>query len=789
MSFKTGDITRGGQLALLRFRMFMQINNVLFYYVVIGWLLIVSCVIYLRLNTEVFYNGVHFWWAQSLIPFTEIMKSPPTFELWYKGKTYIFTWEQMLTDPYAVWCGLKLRDEVVTCLLVSSVLVAAFYGVVFFVLARIGRGQSGDEIIAGRTFEPVKTVARMLRQRGEASDMVIDKLPLKKDAEIQNFAMHGTVGTGKSTLIRKKLLHLKRKGAPVILYDKGCTFVEEFYDPERGDILLNPHDKRCPHWDMWGECQNLPDFESMTETLIPMGNTADPFWQGSARTIFAEGAERMRNDKDRSYNKFLRTLLSVGLDKLRAYLDGTPAATLVDGSIEKTAISIRSVLTNYVKSMRYLQGTDDPDKPRFTIREWMKENADKARPAWLFITSNERYHESLKPLISMWLGIASTNLLSLEPSRRRRIWFVYDEIPSLHKLPSLPRVLAEGRKFGGCFVLGFQSFAQMEEAYGHDFAKAIYDLLNTKYFFRSPSAEVAKHVATDLGEVVRKRFSEQTSFGSEQVRDGISYGKDEERVLIKSYSDVQKLNDLECFVTLPGDYPITKLKLKFTRLPVVAEALIERDIITALDPQIEMSLVSIESEERKAVQGLFESDPKPAQESPLREKAAAVFSDKAEATASQGLPDEQKQKRPRKTRQKKTHLVAVEGLKDGEQLDTRTGEIVKVAPASGVDLDIGEVGNVKPRTSAGVDEAAALQRNNPPPTDEDDDSTDAAVVAGGGRQNEIPITQAPVTLSPENERNVADDYGDYEQYLSETRQRIELEERNFIPTHGNEPEM
>lgn len=143
MSFKTGDITRGGQLALLRFRMFMQINNVLFYYVVIGWLLIVSCVIYLRLNTEVFYNGVHFWWAQSLIPFTEIMKSPPTFELWYKGKTYIFTWEQMLTDPYAVWCGLKLRDEVVTCLLVSSVLVAAFYGVVFSCLHVLAVDKAG----------------------------------------------------------------------------------------------------------------------------------------------------------------------------------------------------------------------------------------------------------------------------------------------------------------------------------------------------------------------------------------------------------------------------------------------------------------------------------------------------------------------------------------------------------------------------------------------------------------------------------------------------------------------
>lgn len=49
----------------------------------------------------------------------------------------------------------------------------------------------------------------------------------------------------------------------------------------------------------------------------------DPFWQGSARTIFAEGAERMRHDEDRSYNKFLRTLLAIQLDQLRAFLAGT----------------------------------------------------------------------------------------------------------------------------------------------------------------------------------------------------------------------------------------------------------------------------------------------------------------------------------------------------------------------------------------------------------------------------------------------------------------------------------
>jgi type IV conjugative transfer system coupling protein TraD len=418
--------------------------------------------------------------------------------------------------------------------------------------------------------------------------------------------------------MRKKLLRLREAGVPVIIYDKGNTFVEEFFD-ESIDTLLNPMDRRCANWDMWAECPTLPDLEAVTETLIPMGNSGDPFWQGSARTIFAEGAEQMRSDKKRTYNSFLRTLLAIKLDKLRDFLAGTPASTLVDGSIEKTAISIRSVLTNYVKSLRYLQGIDREGKKPFTIREWMQGNSDKKRSGWLFITSNQRHHESLKPLISMWLGIASGHLLSLHENRYRRVWFFYDELPSLHKLPNLPYIIAEARKYGGCFVLGFQSYAQLEETYGPKFAAAIYDLLNTKFFFRSPSAAIAKFVEEDIGQTVRKRFSEQTSFGTDEVRDGISYGKDEERVSIVSYSDVQGLEDLQCFVTLPGKYPVVRLTLKYQPLPKVAEGILERDVKTSLDPEIEQEISQQESSERQAARKLFipsdtqvKSDPAPA---------------------------------------------------------------------------------------------------------------------------------------------------------------------------------
>jgi type IV conjugative transfer system coupling protein TraD len=619
MSLKGRDITQGGQVTFMRFRMFLQVNNILFYYVFLGWLGLSGFIIYIRLNTQTFLNGLVYWWSHTLIPFGSIIRKPPVYPVRYYGNTLYYTYDKILTDKYTVWCGITLRNELILSGLFASIITFIVVIGIFWYIGRVGKKASDNEITGGRILEDnPKVVARLMRRRGTASHIVIDGLPIVKDSEIQNFAMHGTVGTGKSTLMRKKLLRLREAGVPVIIYDKGNTFVEEFFD-ESIDTLLNPMDRRCANWDMWAECPTLPDLEAVTETLIPMGNSGDPFWQGSARTIFAEGAEQMRSDKKRTYNSFLRTLLAIKLDKLRDFLAGTPASTLVDGSIEKTAISIRSVLTNYVKSLRYLQGIDREGKKPFTIREWMQGNSDKKRSGWLFITSSQRHHESLKPLISMWLGIASGNLLSLHENRYRRVWFFYDELPSLHKLPNLPYIIAEARKYGGCFVLGFQSYAQLEETYGPKFAAAIYDLLNTKFFFRSPSAAIAKFVEEDIGQTVRKRFSEQTSFGTDEVRDGISYGKDEERVSIVSYSDVQGLEDLQCFVTLPGKYPVVRLTLKYQPLPKVAEGILERDVKTSLDPEIEQEISQQESSERQAARKLFipsdtqvKTDPAPA---------------------------------------------------------------------------------------------------------------------------------------------------------------------------------
>ncbi|HGX4305918.1 TPA: conjugal transfer pilus acetylase TraX [Escherichia coli] len=321
--------------------------------------------------------------------------------------------------------------------------------------------------------------------------------PVIRDSEIQNFCLHGTVGAGKSEVIRRLANYARQRGDMVVIYDRSGEFVKSYYDPSI-DKILNPLDARCAAWDLWKECLTQPDFDNTANTLIPMGTKEDPFWQGSGRTIFAEAAYLMRNDPNRSYSKLVDTLLSIKIEKLRTFLRNSPAANLVEEKIEKTAISIRAVLTNYVKAIRYLQGIEHNGDP-FTIRDWMRGVREDQKNGWLFISSNADTHASLKPVISMWLSIAIRGLLAMGENRNRRVWFFCDELPTLHKLPDLVEILPEARKFGGCYVFGIQSYAQLEDIYGEKAAATLFDVMNTRAFFRSPGQrDIIKTVALVL---------------------------------------------------------------------------------------------------------------------------------------------------------------------------------------------------------------------------------------------------------------------------------------------------
>src|SRR3546814_19876886 len=103
----------------------------------------------------------------------------------------------------------------------------------------------------------------------------------------------------------------------------------------------------------------------------------------------------------------------------------------------------------------YLDVNDD----RLWFRDWgATEGDDSGR----FVTVKADQLPSLRPLITVWLDIAISAIMSLKPDQQRRLYCVIAELPSLQKLPSLSDFLARARNYGGRGILGFQSYPQLQ---------------------------------------------------------------------------------------------------------------------------------------------------------------------------------------------------------------------------------------------------------------------------------------------------------------------------------------
>ncbi|MBM6608350.1 type IV conjugative transfer system coupling protein TraD [Enterobacteriaceae bacterium RIT814] len=604
MSFAGKNLTQGGQMTAYRWRMFLQVNNWISFWVFMLFAGLAAIIFFLSIPRETLDNGSLWWFAWMNNSFIDLVPSSTAklydVHYWYAPTAtqmvLKMTLPQVYADPYMQAMGNQLQNELTWAAICSGIFSAVvFMGAIWFITG-IGRRESEDEYISGMqlTDKPAE-VNRLLRKSGELSDLRVGDLHMVRMAEVMNFLMHGTIGVGKSTLIRWLLDYIRKRGDRAIIYDSGCTFTETHYNPKT-DIILNAHDERCANWQLWGECVDAVDYDNMAASLIPVEGDSDPFWVSSSRTIFADLAIRMSVDPDKSIEKFLKTLLSLSMKSLRDYLANTPSANLVEEKIEKTAISIRSVVTNYAKALRYLQGLDDGSKPPFTIREWMTQ--ERYDSSWLFISTQARHRKSVRPLISLWVSLATMMLQSMGENSDRRVWFIIDETPSLQRIPELAETLAEARKFGGCFVLGMQNMAQLVHVYGRELARSIFDLMNTRMYGRSPSAEMAKVVEEELGNQRRRKIREQNSYGLDQVRDGVSLGKDEVHDPIVDYDKVMSLPNLSFYVRLPGEYPVVRLKLKYREQKKRHPGLIERNIRDALSPELEKV---IQENERSAV--------------------------------------------------------------------------------------------------------------------------------------------------------------------------------------------
>lgn len=582
--------TRGGQITFHSIRMFFQVNNTLVYAAIWSVIALTGVLTWLRAPDNAFWSVFYYWRNHTYASFGHDLNSEVT--TFWSGKRYVGTLASQLENTQLI----DLYDNVIRQTQINFLIAI---GIAFTILMlamiffkRQGEKQSEDFHVRGFRYAEPKVLTNDLKKRakklkkqgignGRISDFKVDGQALfKHEFEVQHMLIDGTTGAGKSVMLRKLLRWIRKRGDKAIIYDKGCTFTNKFFDPTQ-DTLLNPFDERCANWDVWCDAKDASDFENIANALIPQHGEGDPFWVDSARTIFSSAAYRMSQDeKPCSTARLLSLILTSELETLGNFLQGTESASLVSKDIKKTAISIKSVLATYIKSLRFLDGLDEkddkgqPKRKPFSITDWVQDDKQKG---FLFLSSNAQQHASLRPLISTWLAIASNAILGLKDDEDRRIWVIMDEMPSLHKLPELDNIISEVRKFGGCYVIGLQSYAQLVKTYGKNTADVIFDLLNSRFYFRAPSAQMAHISSKDLGEQEVDVSREHISYGANALRDGVSIGHQTITRPVVSSSEIQAMDDLQCYLRVPGSSFITQLDLHFDKMRDVTPAFIKRE--------------------------------------------------------------------------------------------------------------------------------------------------------------------------------------------------------------------
>jgi type IV conjugative transfer system coupling protein TraD len=451
-----------------------------------------------------------------------------------------------------------------------SLSVLALY---FIYLKRKGKQENQNIQIDGQEQVDPKTLRQLLERANKASPFKLAGAPLVKRSETQHVLLAGTTGTGKSVAMQELMDQVRKKGQRAIVYDIDGAFIPAYYRPGK-DILLNPLDTRVPAWNIWQECRDLADFDTAALSLMPehLAGT-DPFWIRSAHTIFSCAALKLQTHSHPKTRMLLEPIFAEGLQSLGSLVTGTPAAPLVLEQIDKTALSIKATLSTYCKSLMYLK--EEGKKPLFSIRRWIE--ADEG-DSWLFIASNAQKIDALRPLLSVWLDVAAKSMLSLKASHDRRLWFFLDELPSLHKLPSLMNALSRGRKYGACFVAAIQDVHQLHAIYGKNHAESLTSLFNTKVFYRTQEPDSAHWMSKVIGnrEIIERK--EGFSYGAHEMRDGVSIHEERRQEPIVKLSAFLALEDLNAFLRLPGNWPVAQLAFEIKARRTSEQAFMARDL-------------------------------------------------------------------------------------------------------------------------------------------------------------------------------------------------------------------
>jgi hypothetical protein len=382
------------------------------------------------------------------------------------------------------------------------------------------------------------------------------RIPLAKEA--QHLQLMGDTGVGKTQLIMQCLRQIRGRGDSAIIYDPACEYIQRFYDSERGDIVLNPLDARCPYWGPAQELESEDEAYAIASSLYaPKTDKVDEFFHETPAQIFAHLLKRGPTPHQ------LAAWMSSDTELMKM-VDGTEMAFYIDRKAGPQRAGVLSSLGLVAKSFRMLPERDE-NHAVWNARTW-----SKTRRGWIFITSRPPERDTLRPLHSLWIDLLVMRLLTAPQPGQKPVWFVIDELASLQRLPQLHTAITENRKSKNPLVLGFQGKAQLEVIYGH-LAEVMLSQPATKIFMKTAEPKAAEWISEAVGKVEIERLKETKFDGT---RSGHNFTVERQIEPLVMGSEISGLDDRHAYLKLGNS--VARFAFDYMDLPTPTPAFLPR---------------------------------------------------------------------------------------------------------------------------------------------------------------------------------------------------------------------
>ena len=426
-------------------------------------------------------------------------------------------------------------------------------------------------------------------------------LQLRADKEAHHAQIDGVTGTGKSTIIREWLYQLEERGYPAVVFDPEGDYTSEFYNERRGDWILDPKDQRCAVWDIGREADDEVEATPIALGLIPdrPGSNENQFFKIHPRAILAylltleicKVCGPFKKCKECMPARVTTDLLAYWcanekiIDRL---VKGTEHAVTITQNSPQQRAGILGALNEIAKPLRTMPTTGRV----WTAREW-----SRTRKGWVFIKSNAKTLDAVRPLNSLWLDLLILNLQAIEnDGSLPPVTTILDELHSLQMLPQLHHALTKNRKSGNPIVMGYQGMSQIRSTYGNDIATAITSQPYTNIVLREKEWDAAEHHSKLIGEVEVERVTENQPATTGPGRTK-SYTTHRVWKRLVPTSTIQTLPDLQGY--LAYENLVVRIKLAPRPKRLQAPKQIERKLPAFTSAVIDIQAQDAESESPK----------------------------------------------------------------------------------------------------------------------------------------------------------------------------------------------